>query len=164
MDMVIFRNMVDPISTKFYHMFDNLITPAQLQNFGKISSDLLPGIQTQLSNRLFLQFIILYWNFEFSFQNVLWQLRWWPYRESYKKKWNFVIRYNSTLTLRLNRYRRGLETCPQAKSPNVDALFSSLFSDASEQRVWLSAKSKILASTFGSFRLYWLTHKRPFGR
>ena len=85
MDMVIFRNMVDPISTKFYHMFDNLITPAEFQNFGKISADILPGIQTKLYYRLFLHFINVYWNFEFSIQNVLWQLRWWPYRESYKK-------------------------------------------------------------------------------
>ena len=36
----------------------------------------------------------------------------------------------------------------------MDTLFSSLFSDASERRVWLSAESKILASTFGFFRLY----------
>ena len=40
------------------------------------------------------------------------------------------------------------------KRPKVDTLFSSLFSDASERRVWLSAESKILASTFGRFRLY----------
>ena len=40
------------------------------------------------------------------------------------------------------------------KRPKVDTLFSSLFFDASERRVWLSAESKILASTFGRFRLY----------
>ena len=40
------------------------------------------------------------------------------------------------------------------KRPKVDTLFSSLFSDASERRVWLSAESKILAFTFGRFRLY----------
>ena len=40
------------------------------------------------------------------------------------------------------------------KRPKVDTIFSSLFSDASERRVWLSAESKILASTFGLFRLY----------
>ena len=27
----------------------------------------------------------------------------------------------------INRYRRGLETCPQVKRPKVDTLFSSLF-------------------------------------
>ena len=32
--------------------------------------------------------------------------------------------------------------------------FLFFFSDASERRVWLSAESKILASTFGRFRLY----------
>ena len=50
------------------------------------------------------------------------------------------------------------------KRSKVDTLFSSLFFDASERRVWLSAKSKILASTFGRFRLYrlmksWIWHK-----
>ena len=40
------------------------------------------------------------------------------------------------------------------KRPIVDTLFSSLFSDASQRRVWLSAESKILASTFGRFRMY----------
>ena len=40
------------------------------------------------------------------------------------------------------------------KRPKVDTLFPSLFSDASERRVWLSAESKILASTFGRFCLY----------
>ena len=40
------------------------------------------------------------------------------------------------------------------KGPKVDTLFSSLFFDVSERRVWLSAESKILASTFGRFRLY----------
>ena len=53
----------------------------------------------------------------------------------------------------LNRYRRGLETCPQAKTSKV-LLLSSLFSNASKRRVRLSAESKILASTFGRFRLY----------
>ena len=58
----------------------------------------------------------------------------------------------------LNRYRRGLETCPQAKTFNSDrsatTLFSFLFSDASERRVWLSAESKIFAFTFERFCLY----------
>ena len=40
------------------------------------------------------------------------------------------------------------------KRPKVDTLFSSLFFDASERRVWLSAVSKILSSTFGRFCLY----------
>ena len=43
------------------------------------------------------------------------------------------------------------------KRPKVDTLFSSLFSEASERRVWLSAESKILASTFRLFRLYRLS-------
>ena len=58
----------------------------------------------------------------------------------------------------LNRYRRGLETCPKVKTfkneRSATTLFSSLFSDESERPVWLSAESKILASTFGRFRLY----------
>ena len=40
------------------------------------------------------------------------------------------------------------------KRPKVDTLFSSLFADTSERRVWLSAESKILASTFGRFRMW----------
>ena len=40
------------------------------------------------------------------------------------------------------------------KRPKVETLFSSLFSDACERRVWLIAESKILASTLGRFRLY----------
>ena len=43
------------------------------------------------------------------------------------------------------------------KRPKMDTLFSSLFSAASQRRVWLRAELKILASTFGRFRLYWLT-------
>ena len=43
------------------------------------------------------------------------------------------------------------------KRPKVDTLFCSFFCDASERRVWLSAESKILASTFGRFRLYRLS-------
>ena len=40
-------------------------------------------------------------------------------------------------------------------SSNSDAsIFLLFFSDASERRVWLSAESKVLASTFGRFRLY----------
>ena len=38
--------------------------------------------------------------------------------------------------------------------PKVDANIFSLFPDVSELRVWLSAESKILASTFGRCRLY----------
>ena len=49
---------------------------------------------------------------------------------------------------------RWLGTCPQAKmSKSGHAIFFSFF-DASERRVWLSPESKILASTFGRFRLY----------
>ena len=56
--------------------------------------------------------------------------------------------------MKFNRYRRGLETCPQAEtSKSGHAIFFSFF-DASERRVWLSAESKILTSTFGRFRLY----------
>ena len=40
------------------------------------------------------------------------------------------------------------------KRRKLDTLFSSLFSDVFERRVWLSAESKILASTFERFRLY----------
>ena len=61
----------------------------------------------------------------------------------------------------VNRYMRGLETCPQAKvfksERSATTLFSSLFSDAPERRVWLSAESKILAFTFEHFRLYRLS-------
>ena len=58
----------------------------------------------------------------------------------------------------LNRYRRGLETCPHAKtSKSGHAIFFS-FSDASERRLSLSTESKILASTFGRFRLYRLNN------
>ena len=39
------------------------------------------------------------------------------------------------------------------------AIFISFFSDASERRVWLSAESKIHASTFGRFRMYRLSIK-----
>ena len=46
------------------------------------------------------------------------------------------------------------------KRPKVDTLFSSLFSDASARRVWLSTESKILASTFGRFRLYRLSPRQ----
>ena len=57
--------------------------------------------------------------------------------------------------LLFNRYSRGLETCSQAKaSKSGHAIFFSFFSDAFEQRVWFSAESKILASTFGRFCLY----------
>ena len=44
------------------------------------------------------------------------------------------------------------------KRPKMDTPYSSLFSDASERRVWLSAESKMLASTFGLFRLYRLKY------
>ena len=53
------------------------------------------------------------------------------------------------------------ELVHRQKCPKVDTLFSSLFSDASERRVWLSAESKILSSTFGLFRLYRLKAVTP---
>ena len=40
------------------------------------------------------------------------------------------------------------------KHSKVDASIFLFFSDASERRVWLSAESKTLASTFGRFRRY----------
>ena len=40
------------------------------------------------------------------------------------------------------------------KRSKVDASIFFFFSETSERRVWLSAESKILASTFGRFRLY----------
>ena len=56
---------------------------------------------------------------------------------------------------KINRYRRGLETCPQVKtSKSGHAIFFFFFPDASERRVWLSAESKILAFTFERFCLY----------
>ena len=42
----------------------------------------------------------------------------------------------------------------QRSKVNAAPPFSSLFIDASERRVWLSAESKILAFTFERFRLY----------
>ena len=66
---------------------------------------------------------------------------------------NIKIACNENLLV--NRYRRGLQTYPKAKtSKSGHAIFFSFFSDASERRVWLSAESKILASTFGRLRLY----------
>ena len=57
--------------------------------------------------------------------------------------------------INFNRYKRGLETCPKANfAKSGREYFLLFFSAASERRVWLSAESKILASTFGRFRLY----------
>ena len=54
-----------------------------------------------------------------------------------------------------NRYRRRLETCPQANlHQSGREYFLFLFSNASERPVWLSAESKILASTLVQIRLY----------
>ena len=50
------------------------------------------------------------------------------------------------------------------KRPKVDTLFSSLFSDASERRVWPSAESKILASTFRRLSLYRLRNDLKLNR
>ena len=67
----------------------------------------------------------------------------------------------SILNCRLNRYRRGLETCPQAKTfkseRSATTLFSSFFSTRPSD-VYNSAPSRILASTFGRFRLYRLNN------
>ena len=55
---------------------------------------------------------------------------------------NYIIVFFTLASL--NRYRRVLETCTQAKAFKSFTRFSSFFSGASEQRVWLSAESKIL--------------------
>ena len=58
----------------------------------------------------------------------------------------FIKGQFSTFLNSVNRYRRVLETCPQAKtSKSGHAIFYSFF-----RRV----RAKILASTFGRFRLY----------
>ena len=62
---------------------------------------------------------------------------------------------------RLNRYRRGLETYQQAKTSKSGHAIFFFFSDTSERRVWLSTESKILASTFGRFRLYRFKSSSP---
>ena len=62
----------------------------------------------------------------------------------------------------LNRYRRGIETCQQANFAKSGRGIFLFFSDASKRRVWLKAESKILASTFGRFRLYRLIKKMIF--
>ena len=66
----------------------------------------------------------------------------------------FFGTYIARVNFDFNRYRRGVETFPQAKTSKSGHAIFSLFSDASERRVWLSAESKILAFTFERFRLY----------
>ena len=51
------------------------------------------------------------------------------------------------MNLRINWYKRGLETCPQATLHQSGRAILSFFCDAPERRVWLSAESKILGST-----------------
>ena len=58
------------------------------------------------------------------------------------------------IKVRLNRYRENSKLVPTRKRPKVDASIFLLFFDASERREWISAESKILASTFGRCRLY----------
>ena len=75
----------------------------------------------------------------------------------YDEKNDYTSKNEHLNEMFLNWYRRGLEN-PQATTfksgRSATTLFSSLFSDASERRVWLSAESKILACTFEHFRLY----------
>ena len=74
--------------------------------------------------------------------------------------WTTSQRSKTRLSARASLHKRLTDTGEDSKlvhrwkRPEVDTLFSSLFSDASERRVWLSAESKLLASTFGRFRLY----------
>ena len=42
----------------------------------------------------------------------------------------------------VNRYRRGLQTCPQVKTSKSGHAIYFFFFDAFERRVWLSAESK----------------------
>ena len=70
-------------------------------------------------------------------------------RVNISKWWNTNTNYSN-----INRYKRGLETCPQANLYQSGREYFLLFSDASKRRVWLSAESKILASTLVQIRLY----------
>ena len=86
----------------------------------------------------------------------LWQVAQWvsraPPHHILPAFWNLNGRwFNLKLNMfDFNRYRRGLEICPQAKMlKSGHAIFFSFF-----RRVWLSTKSKLLAFTFEHFRLY----------
>ena len=64
------------------------------------------------------------------------------------------IRKNKFAQTFLNRYRRELETCPQAKtSKSGHAVFFSFFRRVQATSM-TQRRVKILASTFGRFRLY----------
>ena len=69
---------------------------------------------------------------------------------------------NSFLIMILTDTDKSSKLVHRRKRTKVDTLFSSLFLDASERRVWLSTESKILASTFGRFCLYRLKHSAIF--
>ena len=65
-----------------------------------------------------------------------------------------IFNLSAPVCYKINRYSRGLETCPQAKTSESGHGIFFFFSDASERRVWLSADAKILASTLVLIRLY----------
>ena len=93
------------------------------------------------------------------FQRLLFRLFW--YSKNNVTLWNsqyIILIYNKIL---LTDTGEGSKLVHRRERPKVDTLFSSLFSGASERRVWLSAESKILASTFGRFRLYRLKFRIP---
>ena len=93
--------------------------------------------------------------FALSFLPTSQILRNWLIVNYCKKRWKSVVwSIEFYQDKRLDRYRRGLKTCPQAKTSKSEHAIFFFFSDTSERRVWLSAESKILASTFGRFRLY----------
>ena len=60
----------------------------------------------------------------------------------------------------LNRYRRGLETSPQAKTSKSGHSIFFYFSDASERRVWLSEITRVHFWTFSpvSFKAVWSSY------
>ena len=79
----------------------------------------------------------------------------WPILSTDLNKQQKIKIWPMLTTDEVNRYKRGLETCPQAKmSKSGREYFLLFFSDASEPRVWLSAELKILASTLVQIRLY----------
>ena len=89
-----------------------------------------------------------YWNFDF------WLFRFLQLSQKIINKNEHISKSLIFLKMRLTDTGEDSKLVHRWKRPKVDTLFSSLFYDASERRVWLSAESKILASTFGRFRLY----------
>ena len=84
---------------------------------------------------------------------TLGSFRSWYRQGQIASKWSnklFIIENSANI----NRYRRGLETCAQAKTSKSGHAIFFFFSDTSERRVWLNAESKIFASAFWRFRLY----------